>query len=205
MPITHTNHNEISYLPIAKAGHFQMAHPLLRIAAEQALEAPSLQARLAHRRDVGQLAEEPLVNLGQFVNPVDRPTFLQSRLHGKQSRVGRSLQLRLQRDRVVDQMREFPFQTIQRRVHHAAGFLDDFLKGPPDGHDFADTQHGRTELVADARELLEVPSRHLDDAVVQAGFEARRGRLGDGVPDRDQILPEGDFSRDVGQRVPRGL
>ena len=39
-------------------------------------------------------------------------------------------------------------------------------------HDFSNTQHRRSELVADTLEFLKVPSGHFEYTVIQTGLEA---------------------------------
>ena len=58
---------------------------------------------------------------------------------------------------------------------------------------------------ADARELAQVPSGDLDDAVVEAGLETRGGAAGDRVLELGEGLSERELGGDVGERVPGGL
>jgi hypothetical protein len=58
-----------------------------------------------------------------------------------------------------------------------------------------------TCLLADTRKLLQVPAWHLHHTVIEAGFEAGRCGVGDGIPQLHQGLIECELCSDVGQRV----
>jgi hypothetical protein len=98
-----------------------------------------------------------------------------------------------------------PAEPRERRVDGADGLLESLLEGLTDSHDFSDRLHRRRETARDTGELLQVPTRDLDDEVVEGRLEACRGVLGNRVLD----LVEGDVETElrggVGERVTGGL
>ena len=62
-----------------------------------------------------------------------------------------------------------------------------------------------THLLADAREFGEIPPRHLDYAIVEAGLETGGGRVGHFVFQFGEGNTQSEFGGHVRQRVTGGL
>ena len=58
-------------------------------------------------------------------------------------------------------------KSVHALTNHSQTFLDHFLEGATDAHDFANRFHGRTDETAHTGELGKVPTRYLTDHVVQ--------------------------------------
>jgi len=84
-------------------------------------------------------------------------------------------------------------------------FLDGLLKRPADAHDFTNTFHAAAEKPANAVKLLEIPTRDLHDAVIQAGLEACAGDLRDGILDFVQRDAKTEFGSYESQWVASGF
>lgn len=100
-----------------------------------------------------------------------------------------------------------PGKSEELVINGTDGLLNGLLERPPDTHDFTNTLHAAAQKRADAVELLEVPARDLDDNIVQAGLEARRGHLRHRVLDLVQRDAEtelrGDEREGVSSRLRR--
>mmetsp|Transcript_36585 Transcript_36585/g.79850 ORF Transcript_36585/g.79850 Transcript_36585/m.79850 type:complete len:442 (-) Transcript_36585:1351-2676(-) len=90
-------------------------------------------------------------------------------------------------------------------VDHPQRLLDCLLKGASDRHDLANALHAGAHFGVHCREFLQVPPRHLSDAVIQGGLEASRGAECDTVPQLHKIVAQGQLRGHVGQRVPGSL
>lgn len=83
--------------------------------------------------------------------------------------------------------------------------MDSFLKGSTDSHNFSDRLHRTAQSGADSVELLKIPSRDLDDTVVERRLETGRSELGHRVSNLVQGDVETKLGSDKGQGVPSGL
>ena len=83
--------------------------------------------------------------------------------------------------------------------------LDGLLERTTDAHHLTDGFHATAQETADTVELLQVPSRNLDDAVVQARLEACASDLRDRVLDLVERNAETKLGRDERKRVTRSL
>ena len=114
--------------------------------------------------NVFQLADEPRVNLGQFVDALDGITFFQRLCDGKDTQVGRIGQF-------IVQVREagmvIAYEAVHALTNHTQSFLDNLFKRPSDGHDFAHRLHAGADAVGYAGKLVEVPARNLANQVIQ--------------------------------------
>lgn len=68
-------------------------------------------------------------------------------------------------------------------VNGTNGLLNCLLKGSTDGHDFTNGLHTAGKSGANSAELLQIPSRNLDNAVIQRRFEASACDFGDAILD----------------------
>ena len=90
-------------------------------------------------------------------------------------------------------------------LERAQGFLEGLLEGAADGHGLAHRLHAGREGIARPLELLEGEARDLDHAIVERGFEAGRGLLGDVVGDLVERVAHGQKRRRLGDREARRL
>ena len=86
-------------------------------------------------------------------------------------------------------------------TQHSTSLLQCFLELAADRHHLPDALHLASETGRDTTELLQVPPRHLDDAVVESRLEAGRGDLGDGVGNIDETVSQCQFCRDKGEWI----
>lgn len=89
----------------------------------------------------------------------------------------------------------------KRRVDGPNCLLDRLLERLADRHHLTDGLHRRRERSRDARELLEIPPRDLDDEVVERGLEAGARVLRDRVLDLVQRDVQSELGRGVRERV----
>ena len=88
--------------------------------------------------DVLQLAQEPWVNLGQFVDAFDSIAFFQSRSDREDTEVSRVSQLFIQ----VFELGVFvTYETVHALTNHTETLLDHFFERTTDGHDFTYRLH----------------------------------------------------------------
>mmetsp|Transcript_75052 Transcript_75052/g.200264 ORF Transcript_75052/g.200264 Transcript_75052/m.200264 type:complete len:250 (+) Transcript_75052:2635-3384(+) len=90
-------------------------------------------------------------------------------------------------------------------IHHAQSLLDHFLEFSPDRHHLSHRLHSRTHFTVHRRKLLQIPSRNLHHAVVQARLETSSGGLRHLVPQRHQTVPQGQLRGHVGKRISGGF
>ena len=126
--------------------------------------------------DVLDLVEEPLVNLAEIVNLVDRVAFVEHGLaNSEPAAVGRVL------EHVVDVLKVITLETSELGVNHADSLLERFFESATNGHDFTDRLHGRANVTVDVLELAQIPTGHLGNNVVKRGLEVGSSRASDGV------------------------
>lgn len=75
------------------------------------------------------------------------------------------------------------------------------MESAADAHDLAYTLHAAAEEPADTAEFLEVPSRNLDNDIVQTWLKASASKLRHRVLDFVQGNAETKLSRNEGKRV----
>ena len=158
--------------------------------------------------DVAHTVDVPGINARQVVDLVVGPAAAQSLPHLEDAlgcRGGnrrRELVLGHVRKRVGLGVGEEPRVPLLER---AQGFLEGLLEGAADGHGLAHRLHAGREGIARPLELLEGEARDLDHAIVERGFEAGRGLLGDVVGDLVERVAHGQKRRRLGDREARRL
>lgn len=157
----------------------------------------SLLEGLVDLANVLELVQEPLGDLGQVVNSVNRVVEVQHSVSdGKQSSivvVGQS----------VVNVLGLPVgaETIVPGIDLSNSLLQRFFKCSTDGHNFTDRLHSGSDGSLDILELCQIPLGDLGHDVVQGGLEACRGRLGDGVGQLGKSVAEGDLGGGIGQGI----
>lgn len=136
--------------------------------------------RVSEVAETLELGEEPLVDLGQLPDLVDGVAAVHGVRNGEHALVGGGLELGVQ---VNGHESLSLVEAKVAGVDGTNGLLDGLLEGAANGHDLTNTLHGRAEKSGDTSELLQIPSRDLDNAVVERGLEAGAGRLGHRVLD----------------------
>ncbi|KAH8720481.1 hypothetical protein HC256_000873 [Beauveria bassiana] len=134
------------------------------------------------------LVEEPLVNLGQVVDFVNRVVFVDHGLaDGEPAAVSGVLQLKVEVVKLV------ALEAHEAGIDLADGLLEGLFKGTANGHDLADRLHGAANVALDVLELGEIPARNLGDNVIERRLKVGGGGLGDGVGQFGQGVAETDF------------
>src|SRR3569833_388767 len=150
--------------------------------------------------DVLELVQEPLVNLCQFVDTIDRVVFVKHGLADRQPPpVARVLELKVKIGKLI------ALEADNSRVYLADCLLEGLLDRPANGHDFADRLHGASDISLDVLELGKVPTRDLGDDVIERGLEIGRCGLGDGIGEFWQAVAETNLGGRVGKRISGGL
>ena len=150
--------------------------------------------------DVLDLVKEPLVNLAQVVDLVDRVAFVEHSLtNSEPAAVGGVL------EHVVDVLKVITLETSELGVNHADSLLERFFESTADGHDFTNGLHGRANVTVDVLELAQVPTGHLGNNVVKRGLEVGSSRASDGVGQLRQSVSQTDLCSGVSERVASSL
>mmetsp|Transcript_103902 Transcript_103902/g.294061 ORF Transcript_103902/g.294061 Transcript_103902/m.294061 type:complete len:331 (+) Transcript_103902:2757-3749(+) len=163
--------------------------------------------------DVHELRQEPAVDAGQGVDLLDvhaQLEGLRDRPHARRRRPHQLRPGRLVRGGLVAavgqlQVEALGVEALAGLVDHAERLLDGLLEGAPDGHHLSYALHAAANLLVHRRELAQVPAGDLRHDVVEAGFEAGGGALGDAVAQTHQIATQSQFRGNVRKRVPGGL
>ena len=151
---------------------------------------------------MGQLVQEPAVDVRERMDPVHRVARLERRGDGEDPRVGGMRQREIQ---VLRHVRLVADEAVGALADHPDALLDGLLEGPADGHHLADALHAGADVPGDALELRQVPARDLHDDIVQGRFEEGRGRLRDRVLEFMQAIAQAQLGRHGRQRIARRL
>lgn len=151
--------------------------------------------------DVVKLVKEPLVNLGEIVDAVDRVVLVEHSVrNGEKSSIvvgGQGL-VKIFRLPVG-------LEPGKSRVDLTNRLLEGLLKCSADSHDLSDRLHGGADVSLNVLELGEIPLGNLADDVVQRRLKARGSSLGDGVGKLREGVAECNLGGGVGKRVPSSL
>ena len=96
-------------------------------------------------------------------------------------------------------------EPAKRIINGPNSLLERLFKSPPNRHNLTDTLHTTAQQPAHPIELLQVPSRNLDNDIVERGFEARRSDFGNRVLDLVQGDSEAELGSDESEGVTGGL
>ena len=96
-------------------------------------------------------------------------------------------------------------ETSKRRIDSPNSFLHRLLECLSNRHDFSNTLHTTAQKSRHPLELLEIPSRNLDDDVIQTRLEAGGSVLGDRVLDLVERNVESELGGDESERVSSGF
>ena len=75
------------------------------------------------------------------------------------------------------------------------------FKRPSNAHHFTNAFHAAAQQPAHAIKLLQIPTRDLDDAVIQTGFETCRCHFRDGILDFIKWDAQTEFCCDERKRI----
>ena len=156
-------------------------------------------------RDVLDLVEEPLVDLRDRMDLVDRRDAAAQRLGNDEDALVVDAREVLLDAGIVPGVHLVHVQAVHADLERAGRLEDGALEVAVDAHDLARRLHLRAERAVRVDELVERPARELDDAVVEGRLEAGLRLLGDGVRDLIERVADGDLRRDLGDRVARRL
>ena len=170
----------------------------LLLEAEQAADLLKL---LCAVDNVLELVQEPLVDLGELVNPVHGVAFVvHSLTDGEPSAICGVCELVVEVLTVL-----LSLETKELGVDLSAGLLERFFECTTDSHDLTDRLHGTANIALDVLELAQIPSRHLGDDVIEGGFEVGSSGLGDGVGQLRKSVSETNLRGSVGQGITGSL
>ena len=151
---------------------------------------------------MGQLVQEPAVDVRERMDPVHGIARLEGRGDGEDARVRGMRQREIQ---VLRHVRLVAHEAVRALADHPDALLDGLLEGPADGHHLADALHAGADVPGDALELRQVPARDLHDDIVQGRFEEGRRRPGDRVLELVQAVAQAQLRRHGRQRIARRL
>ena len=154
-----------------------------------------------HLHDVQHLVQEPGIHSCQLVHLIDGVPLPESTGNGKDPLVSRLGELSVQ----VLEGETVPGKTLGTHIQHPDGLLEHLLEGSPDGHHLTHGFHLRPKDGADLSELDEIPSRELEDDVIQGWLETGHGLPGHGIPELGEAVPQGKLGSDEGKGIPGGL
>ncbi|OPZ81752.1 MAG: hypothetical protein BWY77_00499 [bacterium ADurb.Bin431] len=158
-------------LGVGKAQLLGLKHDVARAALFAHLAEPFF-----HGDDVGDLVEEPAVDVGECVDLVDIHPLLHGLRDGEDAQVGRFGQLLAQ---IADFEGPVEHHPVEADLEHAQPLLQGLLELAADGHDLADRFHRGANFFRNLAELFQIPTRDLDHHIVDGGFKARLGDAGD--------------------------
>ena len=189
--------NQAAHLPVREA---QLLGTQEGIGIQLLQGAQLLQAG-AVAEDVLQAEEEPLVNLGDLVDPVYGIALLEGLHDGQDALVRRMLEFGLH----ILYLHVVAQQAVQALPYHPEAFLDAFLEGPADGHHLAHRLHRGAQLAGNTFEFAQIPAGDLTHDIVQRRLKAGRCHLRHRVGDFVQAQPEAQLGSHEGQRIAGGL
>ena len=157
--------------------------------------------------DLGELLQEPRVDLRQVVDRLDRPAAVERLEHAPHPAVGRHHQLLAQRRlvKLLVVVRRGKQPALAAQFERPDALEKRLLEGAADGHRLAHRLHLGGQRRVGFGELLEVPPRDLDDDVVDGRLEGGRREPRDVVGNLVQVIAQGQLGGDLGDRKPGGL
>lgn len=172
----------------------------------QAVE-PGVAQLLFRGHQLGQVMEEPWVDAGKVVDPLDLHAPAQGLVELEDPLGVGGDQAALQLG-VVDIGQGMLAVVAKPHPPHLQGahpLLEGLLEGPADGHGLAHRLHRRGEQVLGLRELFKGPPGDLDHAVINGGLKGGIGLPGDVVGDLVQGIAHRQLGRDLGNGEAGGL
>mmetsp|Transcript_788 Transcript_788/g.1341 ORF Transcript_788/g.1341 Transcript_788/m.1341 type:complete len:332 (+) Transcript_788:1885-2880(+) len=161
----------------------------------------------SHVGNVLELGQKPPVNFTQLEDGFNVVAAFERGLNGEEAGVRglADLDLLLKGNFLIDEVGVVSLNSRKRLVHHPASLLNDLFEVSSNSHDLTNGKHRRSEGLVDPVKLLQVPPRHLKDAVVKGWLKAGGGGLGDGVAETNEVLTKGELGGNVGERVTGGF
>ena len=162
---------------------------------------------LLHLNHIVNAVEIPRVNLADVMHALDGPAAAEGLDHIEDAILGRrsdslSKLVIVQLGGTLLATGGKTHMAVFQRAHRLA---KGFLKRAADGHDLAHGLHAGGERGVGTLEFLEGEARDLDHAVVDSGFEARRGGLGDIVGNLVEGIAHGKLCGKLGDGESRSL
>ena len=151
---------------------------------------------------MGQLVQEPAVDVRERMDPVHGVARLEGRGDGEDARVRGMRQREIQ---VLRHVRLVAHEAVRALADHPDALLDGLLEGPADGPHLADALHAGADVPGDALELRQVPARDLHDDIVQGRLEEGRRRFRNRVLELVQAVAQAQLRRHGRQRITRCL
>ena len=152
--------------------------------------------------DVFNLHEEPRVDAGNLVHFLQGPASGEGVAHVPDAFGAGFTQFFFQQFAVLG----FFVHAVDAHFQPAQGFLERFLEGAANGHDFAHGFHLRGQAVRRLREFFKGETRNFGDHVVNRRFKAgRRGAAGDVVAQLIQRVAHRQLGGNLGNRKAGGF
>ena len=168
-----------------------------------------------HLDDFGELTQKPRIDFGRLVHLLDRPAAVERAEHIPHAPIVRhgetlaaaaasvSPSVPAMPSVLSPRLREQQAAASELERPHA--LHERFLERPANRHRLADRLHLRRQRPIGLRELLEVPSRDLDDDVVDGRLEAGGREARDVVRNFVEVITERELRGDLRDRKARGL
>ena len=158
--------------------------------------------------EFGDLRQEPRVDAGELMHPIESPPGAQRIGHLQQAIRARHPQILCETRRAVfaERQRGHRREPIEPGLEAAQRLLQRLLEGTADGHHLAHRFHLRGQTVVRALELLEGEAGNLGDHIVDSRLKRGRGRAaGDVVAQFIERVADRELGRDLGDREPGRL
>lgn len=167
---------------------------------------------LLHLVDIEEPLEEPVINVRHQMNLLDGISAMESVGNGKDPFVSWLDEFLVDIINIFVLLNREPFTAFAGLATHLAephkliinspnSLLNSLFKRAPNAHNLPDALHRAAQQLADASEFFQIPTRNLDDTIVQRWLEACRGFLRDGVFNLVERDTQAEFGSDEGEGV----
>ncbi|EJX09160.1 hypothetical protein EVA_02729 [gut metagenome] len=152
--------------------------------------------------DVFQMFQEPLINLGQFINLVNSITLSKSLFDHEDSLVGWFVQSCVN---IVNLQFLVVYETMHALTDHTETLLDTFFESTTDRHHFTNRLHRRTDFTVYTTELAQVPSWQLTYNIVQCWFKECGSSLGNRVLQIEETVTQAQLGSNESEWIASSL
>ena len=137
--------------------------------------------------DMLQALQEPIINLRQFMYPLNAIPLIHRLRNSKNALVRRRLECRIQ----IIHMKVFVFRkTMHSLPDHSQTFLNSIFESTTYCHYFTYGFHGTTKFTVYPAELTQIPTRYLAYHIIQRRLEESGSGLRNGVLEFKQTISE---------------
>lgn len=164
--------------------------------------------------DIEKPLEEPVINVRHQMNLLDRISAVESVGNGKDPFISWLDELLVDVINIFVLLDREPFTAFAGSTTYLAephklivnspnSLLNGLFKRASNAHNLPDALHRAAQQLADASELFQIPTRNLDDTIVERWLEACRSFLRDVVLDLVERDTQAEFGGDEGEGVAR--